>query len=139
MEFLRILFSPVGRIGRLAYWMASVFTWVVLLVFSGLTRLLPQGDGASAAVAANLGGYIVWLAFLFGLLILYFWWGFAISAKRWHDRGKSAVWVLINFIPLIGPLWQFVECGLLPGTPGPNSYGAVPGDLSPRQTAEVFT
>ncbi len=26
-------------------------------------------------------------------------------------------------MPIIGPIWQFVELGFLPGTPGGNDYG----------------
>jgi uncharacterized membrane protein YhaH (DUF805 family) len=135
MEFLRILFSPFGRIGRLAYWMASIFTWVVLYAFVALTKLMPPSP-SSSEVAAHLGLYLGWVVLTFGLLLLYCWWGFAVSVKRWHDRGKTGFWVFINLIPLIGPLWQLVECGILPGTPGANAYGPPQGDL--RQTAEVF-
>jgi len=46
----------------------------------------------------------------------------AVYAKRFHDRGKSAWWVLIAFVPLIG----FLELGMLPGDPGPNTYGPPP-------------
>jgi uncharacterized membrane protein YhaH (DUF805 family) len=35
-------------------------------------------------------------------MLLFLWTGFAVSAKRYHDRGKAAWWVLIIFVPLIG-------------------------------------
>jgi uncharacterized membrane protein YhaH (DUF805 family) len=39
-----------------------------------------------------------------------------VCIKRFHDRGKSGRFVLVNFIPLIGPLWLLVELGFLLGT-----------------------
>lgn len=50
----------------------------------------------------------------------------AIAIKRWHDRDKSGWWVLIGLVPLIGPIWAIVETGFLPGTDGPNQFGADP-------------
>ncbi|WP_443747355.1 DUF805 domain-containing protein [Asticcacaulis solisilvae] len=84
------------------------------------------------------------------------WPHFCIAAKRWHDRGRPAwiaaayiaasvtsIWAQATFgiqaahinlllqylisAPLIGlMLWQFIECGCLDGTPGPNRYGRSP-------------
>jgi uncharacterized membrane protein YhaH (DUF805 family) len=50
----------------------------------------------------------------------------AVFAKRWHDRDKSGWWSLILLVPFIGSIWALVECGCLPGTEGPNRYGADP-------------
>jgi uncharacterized membrane protein YhaH (DUF805 family) len=33
---------------------------------------------------------------------------------------------LITFVPIIGGLWTFVECGCLDGTPGSNRFGPSP-------------
>lgn len=52
--------------------------------------------------------------------------GLALSIKRWHDRDKSGWWVLIAFVPLVGPIWALVETGFLEGTKGPNQYGPDP-------------
>ncbi len=46
--------------------------------------------------------------------------------RRWHDRDKSGWWILIGLIPMVGPIWSFVECGFLDGTPGPNRFGPSP-------------
>ena len=50
----------------------------------------------------------------------------AVYAKRWHDRDKSGWWTLIGLVPFIGAIWLLVECGILEGTRGPNSYGPDP-------------
>ena len=77
-------------------------------------------------------------AFVFGLgtpfgrafvdvaALVFLWPALAVQAKRWHDRDKSAWWLLINLIPIVGIIWPIVENGFLEGTPGPNRYGDNP-------------
>jgi hypothetical protein len=50
----------------------------------------------------------------------------AVMAKRYHDRGKSAWWILIFLIPIVGGIWQWIELGLLRGDEGSNDYGPDP-------------
>ena len=49
--------------------------------------------------------------------------GIAVSFRRMHDLDKSAWYLLIGFIPIVGAIilivWFVKE-----GTPGPNKYGA---------------
>jgi uncharacterized membrane protein YhaH (DUF805 family) len=73
---------------------------------------------------------IVMLALTLIYLVLLFWVGLAVHIKRWHDRDKSGWWVLTGFIPVVGPIWSLIECGILDGTPGPNRFG-----LSPKGVA----
>jgi hypothetical protein len=47
-------------------------------------------------------------------------------AKRYHDRDKSAWWILICLLPIIGGIWQLIELGCLRGTEGSNDYGPDP-------------
>lgn len=46
--------------------------------------------------------------------------------------------MLITLIPLVGPIWTLVECGLLDGTQGLNKYGPSPKGIVADQ-AEVFS
>ena len=108
-----ILFSFDGRIGRQTYWLASIGT---AAVFYGALFLL---------VAIGLPEDLVGIAMLIAYIPL-IWSSLAIQTKRWHDRGKSGLWILVGMVPLIGPIWAFVECGLLAGTPGTNEYGRDP-------------
>jgi len=62
----------------------------------------------------------------FGILIILMWPALAIQVKRWHDVNKSGYWVLINFVPLIGSVWAFLELGFLSGSPSNNNYGNAP-------------
>jgi hypothetical protein len=49
----------------------------------------------------------------------------ALAVRRLHDTGKSGWWILINLIPLAGPVW-FLVLTLTDGQPGANPYGASP-------------
>lgn len=59
-------------------------------------------------------------------MLPFIWFSLALQVKRWHDRNKSGFWVFIGLVPYIGSIWQFVECGCLRGTDGPNRYGEDP-------------
>lgn len=63
--------------------------------------------------------------YLITLLVLA-WIALAVAAKRWHDRNKSAVWVLFAFVPIIGQIWALVELGFIKGTKGHNRFGPDP-------------
>jgi len=111
MDYKNLLFSFEGRINRKPYWMFILAMIVVYLVLIGI----------SIAVGENVG---MILMVLFGLVML--WSSLALQVKRWHDRDKSAWWLLMNFVPFIGAIWVLVECGFLRGTEGQNSYGPDP-------------
>lgn len=139
MEFLNILFGFNGRIGRAAYWLGTILKWVVLSALSALMQgSLPPGYATMSrearAAALPDSGAALTIALL--IFVIYVSWGLAISVKRWHDRDKSGVWVFINLIPIVGPIWQLVECGFLPGTVGRNPYG---GPAAVAETASVFS
>jgi uncharacterized membrane protein YhaH (DUF805 family) len=104
-------FSLRGRVGRGAYWrwavlamMAGGLTGYALLTIAGMSR-----DRAETLVTALL-----------------LWPSVAVTVKRWHDRDHSGWWVLVNLVPVIGPLWTVYQCGLRRGTPGPNRFGDAP-------------
>jgi uncharacterized membrane protein YhaH (DUF805 family) len=66
-----------------------------------------------------------WIGVLI-LLAVMIWPSICIYGKRFHDRDKSAWWILISFVPIVGVIWLSVECGLLQGTDGPNRFGPDP-------------
>lgn len=111
-----------GRASRWDYWKATILlfglaTILLLLVFVpiALSGSGNEADPTDLAFAA------------FGLVMLpVLWSSIAVSVKRWHDRNKSGAWVLIGFVPYIGSIWTFIECGCLKGTSGPNRYGLDP-------------
>ncbi len=107
-----LLFSFKGRISRKPFWIFNLFIFLAGIVFAMFTE-----------PAENINE-ITRSQFLFMVWML--WPSMAIQAKRWHDRNKSALWLLINLIPFAGPLWSLIENGFIPGTPGPNRFGPDP-------------
>jgi uncharacterized membrane protein YhaH (DUF805 family) len=52
------------------------------------------------------------------------WPSVAVQIKRWHDRNKSAWWVFISLVPIIGGIWAIIETVFLKGTQGKNRFGS---------------
>jgi uncharacterized membrane protein YhaH (DUF805 family) len=115
MDWKYILTSFDGRINRAKFWAAIGVMLAIAIVLSIIDGLLGLTMGTS-----GLGV----LSGIWSLISIYV--GIAVYAKRWHDRDKSGWWTLIVLVPFIGGIWLLVECGFLPGTPGPNRYGPDP-------------
>ena len=111
------LFSFSGRIGRGTYWAI----WFVSTVLSAILGAVLGFLGSQGKEEALLAAILLLLS-----IIPITWIGLAMQVKRWHDRDKSGWMVLIGFIPIIGPLWAFIELGFLEGTRGPNRFGNPP-------------
>jgi uncharacterized membrane protein YhaH (DUF805 family) len=119
-----LLFSFQGRINRAKFWFVHLAMWVVMAVVYGMVfggAALSTDPEAALKSVGTVAGVILAV-----LNILAFWIGLAAGVKRWHDRNKSGWWVLIALVPVIGGLWYLIECGFLPGTAGPNTYGPDP-------------
>ncbi len=110
-----LLFSFKGRIGRKPYWIFNLAILFAGILFAMFTE-----------PAENVNE-ITRSQFLFMLWML--WPSMAVQAKRWHDLDKSALWLFVNFIPIVGPLWSLIQNGFMPGTPGPNRFGSDPMDV----------
>jgi len=123
MDAGSVYFSFKGRLNRKSYWFATVslFIWYVIT-----SMMLDSTD----EVMAGLGS-------LFALSAV--WPTIAVQVKRWHDRGKSGIWYLLSFVPVLGPLWVFIELGFLKGTAGTNRYGLPPGSEKARPSDAVTT
>lgn len=113
-----MLFSFEGRIGRMSWWLGELVALVLfvvgIVIAAAMVEYGPDGkpEASLTPLTAVLGG-----------AALAVWVRLSVTVKRYHDRGKSGVWFLIVFVPIVGPLWQLVECGFLPGTAGGNGYG----------------
>lgn len=110
-----------GRSRRTEYWMFALLQIIVLVALGGVVSTFgaePQGAGV------GLFGITVALVFL-ALIIP----NIAVQVRRYHDQDRSGWFVLLNFIPYVGSLIVLVFM-LLPGTEGPNRFGA-----DPKQTA----
>jgi uncharacterized membrane protein YhaH (DUF805 family) len=114
MDWKYLFTSFEGRIGRQQWWMGIIVFFVVGIIATALDMIL----GTRTEGGMGIIGIILNIALIYPSI--------ALSAKRWHDRGKSAWWILINLIPFIGWIWALVENGFLKGTDGPNQYGPDP-------------
>jgi len=114
----QILFSFQGRIGQKTFWLcllvSTLITWVIIAGLAFITFALSGNTDASLSL---------FLSIMYLLCIPTGWIGLALQAKRWHDRNKSAWWILIMFVPVIGPLWMLIEAGFMAGSPAANNYG----------------
>ena len=102
-----------GRARRKEYWMfvlAYTLVYVAIMVIS--------------SVSETIGGLLM-LVFALGLLIP----SLALGFRRLHDIDKSAWWLLIGLIPIIGAL-VLLYFAVLPGTVGPNRFGPDPKQAS---------
>ena len=116
LTWKQILFSFQGRIPRRQYWAAYGISILVSLVYGGIAGLL----------AGALHSPPMAIALLVPLYLVLIWSGLSVVTKRCHDRDKSGWFFLIVLIPIVGPIWLFVEIACLRGTEGPNRFGGDP-------------
>jgi len=120
MTPLTKIWSFCGRIGRADYFFGFIFNIIVgaatfALAFVLLQSVLgmPQPEPEARWV------YVV--IFGFGLFF-FFWLHLALSAKRFHDLGRSGWFVLILLVPILGTLvWLYLLFAR--GEDGDNDYG----------------
>jgi len=108
------LFSFKGRIGRKPYWVFNLVVFlgaIILGLFTGVSNDINE-------ITKPQLMFMLWIV----------WPSLAVQAKRWHDQDKSALWLLINFIPIAGPIWTLIQNGFIPGTRGPNRFGPDPSE-----------
>jgi uncharacterized membrane protein YhaH (DUF805 family) len=144
MSMTQLLFLFQGRLNRQPYWLIAIAIAVVVI----LLVLFALATGFEGDFAGS-GAIFLILGILYIPLV---WIGLAISAKRLHDRNKSAWWLIVFYIVpgILGGIayqigmagavlhivsfgitvWAFVELGCLRGTRGPNRYGPDPLTLA---------
>jgi uncharacterized membrane protein YhaH (DUF805 family) len=143
MDFNYLFTSLDGRINRAKWWAG-----VIIIVIVGVVASLIVG----AIFGTNVAGRII--LFIVQLVLLYP--GYAVSAKRFQDRDKPAMYALVGIalgllyglLAMFGVvgnpvsqgaldwiftiaflavgIWYLIELGILKGTAGPNQYGPDP-------------
>lgn len=132
MKLIQILLSFEGRINRSGWWLLNIPIITIFAIFA-VTFDFP---------ATKFLEHIQ-LLFLLVLVLVHI----TISAKRWQDKNKPALWLLLHIVPLIcsvsiltfklssawwqlihlitviNCVWTVVELGLIKGTEGSNQYG----------------
>ena len=98
-----------GRLGRAGFWLRHLV---------GLPICLFLCIGADALVGAALGVVAAALTTLF----LVSTWG-----RRLHDRGRSAWWLLLAAVPVLGALLLIVDCAFRGTRYSAQRFGATSG------------
>lgn len=101
-----------GRARRSEYWYWTLFTFVASLVLGFVGNLL---FGRPETGVNALQSLFSLAALLPGLAVLF---------RRLHDIGKSGIWALIAFVPLVGWIVLLVFC--CTDSVGNNEYGVSP-------------
>lgn len=112
-----------GRSRRREFWMFFLFMTIVqiacvTLMFMG--GMMGSVDGAPVSPLFWLGLVAV-IIFALGSIVP----NIALQVRRFHDQDKSGWFVLLNFVPYVGPLIVLVFMAI-DGTRGPNKYGDNP-------------
>jgi uncharacterized membrane protein YhaH (DUF805 family) len=117
---MKLFLTTKGRISRSLFWGVHLFSFIASALSGGLLTYIEEHNLPKLPATA-----ITLLCLLPVFLSI------IVQIKRWHDLNRSGVWILVNFIPVFGPLWTLIQCGLVKGTDGENQYGLDPLDNSP--------
>ncbi|WP_368540763.1 DUF805 domain-containing protein [Enterobacter soli] len=111
-EVLRNYVVFAGRARRKEYWMFTLVSSIISIVFIFADLMLGLGEFA--------GGILFTIYSLLVMLPTV-----AVTFRRLHDTERSAWWLLLGLIPLVGSLVLLVfMCS--DGTPGDNRFGPDP-------------
>ena len=103
-----------GRAARSEYWFFALFYIIVSVIAVSIDLLVLQST-------VTIVYYIVAVCLLLPTL--------AVTVRRLHDTDRSGWWVLIAFVPLVGPILLLVwYCTR--GTDQANRFGAAPLGLT---------
>jgi uncharacterized membrane protein YhaH (DUF805 family) len=108
-----------GRASRSEYWFFALFQ---ILLYTGLVIVDILVFRGSMNVFSTLASLILLLPSL------------AVLVRRLHDTDKSAWWILIPLVPIIGSIWLIILL-CQRGTEGANRYGMGPAEAA---IPEVF-
>ena len=106
-----------GRARRKEYWMFFLFNFIFSLVASLLDLVIfgmTLGEFSPLSIVYAVAVFVP---------------GLAVAVRRLHDIGKSGWYVLVNLIPIAGPIW-FLVLTCLDSQPGDNKYGPNPKEES---------
>ena len=112
ISVLKNYFTFSGRSSRKEYWMFILINVVISIIIGIVGSIV--GDKYS----------IISVLYILVMIIP----TLAVDVRRLHDTGKSAWWLLINFVPFIGSIW-FIVLMVLDSNLGENKYGKNPKEI----------
>ncbi len=96
-----------GRSRRLDYWTAVLFNVIICFILMFLELV-------------TIGIPLISLLFMLANILP----GLAMGVRRMHDIGRSGVWMILAFLPLVNIVYFIFT--LLDSQPGTNQYGPNP-------------
>lgn len=111
-----------GRARRSEYWYFILFKWVSIIGISMVSGLLSFISDALPRLSS-----ILIVIFYFGLIIP----TLAVTVRRLHDSGNSGWLLLLQIIPLIGPIIILIFT-VTDSDAGINQWGPNPKTLIPE-------
>jgi len=102
-----------GRARRMEYWMFTLFNIIIIFVLGIVGRVVGLGGESGMNVLGSL--------YSLGILVP----AIAVGVRRLHDTGRSGLWMLIIFLPVLGAL-IFLVLMVLDSQPESNQYGPNP-------------
>lgn len=127
LQPLRKYADFTGRARRSEYWLFALFVALVQMT-TGILSWFVGGDLGDDAFATPASAVIALL--YFGFCLYVFIPSLAVSFRRLHDSGRTAWWLLLFLIPILGHLVLLIFM-ILDGTPGANRFGDDPKAASP--------
>ena len=117
LNVLKNYFGFGGRARRKEYWMFILVNIIFTFVLSVLDRMFGwQRTGGEGILTT-----------IYAILVFIPWW--AVQFRRLHDTDRSAWWLLVLLIPIVGWL-VIIIFNCQNGTPGENRFGENPKQLS---------
>lgn len=107
-----------GRTARKPFWMFALWNFIVEVVLFIVFAAIMASTKSHAAIV------IFWV---YGLAVLLP--GLGLSVRRLHDTNRTGWWLLIDVVPLVGPIVLLVFF-VMDSTPGDNKYGPNPKGVS---------
>lgn len=118
MTIIDKIYTTKGRLNRLRY----LKYMILLAIVAGLSTFVMSS--MATFLTGDPNGSLVMLVTVFWAMVA----GagnIALMVRRIHDLGKSGLFVLVAFIPLIGVVFS-IALFCIPGQVGWNEYGADP-------------
>lgn len=112
-----------GRARRKEYWMFVLVNFVLTGVLSILDKMLGLRIAGDEGMLTTVYGVFIFLPY------------WAVQFRRLHDTDRSAWWLLLLLIPVVG--WLIILAfNCQNGTPGVNKFGRDPKLLDARIVAD---
>lgn len=123
IKVLKNYFNFSGRARRKEYWMFQLINGTItLLLVIGMFVTMPRSRYYSNDISAS-PLYYLFTIYLLAVALP----SLAVLVRRLHDTDRSGWWVLISWLPILGPIFLLIFT-ILPGTQGDNSFGPDPLD-----------